>query len=94
MKSMCSQAIILISLFGCATSDIARVNDEYRILKEGGSMLTGTFRLASLKADALNESNDICIKQNKKVEILDEISVPVSLGVFARYELSFRCIEG
>jgi ATP:corrinoid adenosyltransferase len=89
---------VVISIFvlfatGCATSDVVKINDEYRILKEGGTMLSGNFRLASLKADALSEANDICNKEGKEVVILDEVSVPVQIGVFARYELTFKCSE-
>ena len=89
-------SFMIISIFvlfttGCATSDVVKINDEYRILKQGGTMLGGNFRLASLKADALNEANDICKKQGKQLVIIDEISVPVSIGVFARYELAFKC---
>ena len=83
---------LVLMLLGCATSDIIKMNGEYRILKEGGTMLTGNFRLAGLKADALNEGNDICEKQGKSIEIIDEVSVPVQIGVFARYELTFKCL--
>jgi len=81
----------LVLLTGCATSDIVQVNDEYRILKEGGSMLFGEFRLLGLKADGLKEANETCLSQKKSVSVIEEVSVPVSIGVFARYELTFKC---
>ncbi len=95
--NLVKQTFIIISIFvlfttGCATSDVVKINDEYRILKEGGTMLVGNFRLARLKADALNEANDICKKQAKKLVIVNELSVPVSVGVFARYEIAFKCL--
>jgi hypothetical protein len=83
---------LLVTLSGCATSDLVKINDEYRILKEGGTMLLGTFRLATLKADALNEASDLCRKSDQDVRIIEELSQPVDIGVFARYELTFRCI--
>lgn len=81
----------LVTLTGCATSNLVVLDNEYRILKAGGTMLTGNFRLASLKADALNEAVEVCASQNAKVDILNETSIPVSVGVFARYELTFKC---
>jgi hypothetical protein len=91
MRHIFSVLLFLLTLTGCATSDLVALDGEYRILKEGGTALAGNFRLASLKADALNEAVEVCAKYNKKVVILNEVSVPVSIGVFARYELSFKC---
>ena len=91
MTRVCSLVLCLFALTGCATSDLVTLDGEYRIFKEGGTALVGNFRLASLKADALNEAVAVCAKYNEKVVILNEVSVPVSIGVFARYELSFKC---
>lgn len=80
-----------LAISGCATSETLKVNDNYTIFKEGGSILLGKYRLSQLKPDALKEAMQLCRGQAKQMKIVKEDAIPMSLGVFAQYHLTFRC---
>lgn len=94
MKLLGSVFLILsLSILGCATSQTVKIGDEYLVLKEGGTPVLGqTFHLSDLKAQGLREANETCEKQEKMMEVVKEDQVPMSIGIFARYELRFKCI--
>ncbi|MGC6511887.1 MAG: hypothetical protein ACON4J_03895 [Parvibaculales bacterium] len=79
------------SLGACATSETLKVNDNYTIFKEGGTILLGKYRLSQLKPEALKEAMQLCAKQGKEINIVREDAIPMSIGVFAQYHLTFNC---
>lgn len=87
-----SLVIFILITTGCASSDMVRMGDSYTILKEGGTPALGQeFRLSRLKAKALVEAQSKCSEYNSNVMILKEAETEMSIGVFARYELKFKC---
>ena len=56
---------------------------------------TGFSGLGSLKADAFNEANQYCLKQNKFTRVVStsESSPPYVLGNFPRAEVQFMCLD-
>lgn len=91
IKTFFTVAIIL-AITGCASSDIVKVGDTFRIFKEGGTPVLGQeYRLSRLKAEALKESQIKCDDSDSNAVIVEEIETEMTLGVFARYELTFRC---
>ena len=84
-------ALSLLILGACASSETLQVNGDYTIFKEGGSMLLGKYRLSQLKPEALKEAMKLCSEQGKQMAIVKEDAIPMSIGVFAQYHLTFRC---
>lgn len=48
-------------------------------------------RLSQLKPEALKEAMQLCRGQAKQMKIVKEDAIPMSVGVFAQYHLTFRC---
>lgn len=84
-------ALSLFTLAACASSETLQVNGNYTIFKEGGSILLGKYRLSQLKPEALKEAMQLCSEQGKQMAIVKEDAIPMSIGVFAQYHLTFRC---
>lgn len=84
-------ALSLFTLAACASSETLQVNGNYTIFKEGGSILLGKYRLSQLKPEALKEAMQLCGEQGKQMAIVKEDAIPMSIGVFAQYHLTFRC---
>lgn len=81
----------LLTFSACARSETLKVNDNYTIFKEGGTILLGKYRLSQLKPEALKEAMQLCSKQGKEINIVKEDAIPMSVGVFAQYHLTFNC---
>lgn len=84
-------AVSVLALSACASSEILKVNGNYIIFQEGGTLLSGKYRLSQIKPEALKEAMQLCSKQGKQMAIVKEDAIPMSIGVFAQYHLTFKC---
>lgn len=80
-----------LALSACASSEILKVNGNYIIFQEGGSLLSGKYRLSQIKPEALKEAMRLCSEQGKQMAIIKEDAIPMSIGVFGQYHLTFKC---
>ncbi len=84
--------VAILFVTACASSDIVKIGDTFKVFKEGGTPVLGQeYRLSRLKAEALKEAQEKCSENNASLVIQDEIETEMTIGVFARYELTFRC---
>ena len=93
-KKLLKQLVVAVSalaLSACASSEILKVNGNYIIFQEGGSLLSGKYRLSQIKPEALKEAMQLCREQGKQMAIIKEDAIPMSIGVFAQYHLTFKC---
>lgn len=84
----------LLILAGCASnSGIVPIGPETFMVSRQAA--TGFSGLGTLKADAFQEANQYCNKQNKNIRVVNtnESSPPYVLGNFPRAEVQFMCLD-
>jgi hypothetical protein len=86
--------ISLIVVSGCASnSGVVPIGpDTFMVSRQAATGFSG---LGTLKADAFQEANQYCIKQNKNIRVVNtsESSPPYVMGNFPRAEVQFMCLE-
>jgi hypothetical protein len=86
--------ISLIIVSGCASnSGVVPIGpDTFMVSRQAATGFSG---LGTLKADAFNEANQYCIKQNKNIRVVNtsESSPPYVMGNFPRAEVQFMCLD-
>ena len=91
MKKYLVLSLIIVS--GCASnSGVVPIGpDTFMVSRQAATGFSG---LGTLKADAFQEANQYCIKQNKNIRVVttSESSPPYILGNFPRAEVQFMCL--
>ena len=84
----------LLIVTGCAlNSGVVPIGQETFMVSRQAA--TGFSGLGTLKAEAIQEANQYCIKQNKNIRVVNTIesSPPYVLGNFPRAEVQFVCLD-
>ena len=84
----------LLIVTGCAlNSGVVPIGPETFMVSRQAA--TGFSGLGTLKAEAIQEANQYCIKQNKYIRVVNtsESSPPYVLGNFPRAEVQFMCLD-
>lgn len=96
-KNRTMKKYLLLSLLivtGCASnSGVVPIGPETFMVSRQAA--TGFSGLGTLKAEAFQEANQYCIKQNKNIRVVNtsESSPPYVLGNFPRAEVQFMCLD-
>jgi hypothetical protein len=90
MKIICFALIALLS--GCAANSgvVALGNDAYMVSRQAATGFSGS---GNLKAEAIQEANQFCSAQSKKVQVKNttEAKPPYILGNYPKAEIEFTC---
>ena len=93
MKNLFALFLVLIAS-GCAsTSGVVPMGpDTYMVSRQAGSGFSG---LGGLKAEAIGEAGQHCIKAGKTVRVIHttESQPPYVFGNFPRAEVEFMCLN-
>lgn len=94
MKRFLFVLLLLPVLAGCAINSgvVPMGKDSFMVSRQAA---TGFIGLSDLKAEAIREANQYCVKKGKFLQVVrtSESSPPFVFGNFPRAEVHFMCLE-
>ena len=86
--------ILCLGLVGCASNSgvVPIGKDTYMVSRQAATGFSGS---GTLKAEALQEANQFCASQGKKLQVVstNEASPPYIFGNFPKAEVQFMCLD-